>query len=785
MSTPIRSLSVGRHSPLARFRASDRWVASSNCKVNQVKEYLAQYPSVLEEFLLQESISAEFLQSVLQKKRAAPKDKVVPNKDVRTIGKLLKIYSETGIEKFCRKIINCTKDEEICERIYEICQVVGFTVDAVSHNLYVIRPNGVDLALFEPGKKFRVVGPIGKHLTVSAHVALEKKSLNIIDLPQDSRFPKGIALGDDCVHHAMAIPVILENGRCYAVAEFTRGWTMEPFDTKTFEFTNAVFCWVNACVQKIKINKLLKIQEALNKFLLETTKVMFDDIYDTDHLVKHIMIFTKNLVSADRCALFLVDEEKKELYADIFDEGKKEDGAPVLTKKSQIRFPQNVGIAGYVAKTADIVNIKDAYRDSRFNPEIDKLTGYHTKSILCMPISGKHGVIGVVQMINRLDGDYFTQDDEVAFKSFAIYSALALHYSRVYNILYLQQAKYKVAMEVLEFHIACSEESVAQLVSKYRLPEDNIPELFFTSDFCAYDYKDFLPQLFILMIQDTFGEKQFELDKLCRFALTVRKNYRPVTYHNWEHGFHVCHAIWRMIQTSADKEFTLHEKMALLIGAICHDIDHRGYNNEFFKKMDLPLAALYSSSIMECHHYQQTITILHAEGHEIFSFLTADQHKDMLEKIRHNIIATDLALYFGNQKYLAALIEKDEFSMSIPEHREALMALMMTGADLCAVPKPWDTQRRTAEYLYEEFWAQGDEEKRKGLQPIRMLDRLYRDEIPKQQVGFINFICLPLYTTLSKLLPESSALLERCKCIREHWEMVTRERQTRRNTLCA
>lgn len=189
-------------------------------------------------------------------------------------------------------------------------------------------------------------------------------------------------------------------------------------------------------------------------------------------------------------------------------------------------------------------------------------------------------------------------------------------------------------MEVLEYHISSSEEEASKLKSEYRLPADMVPEMFYTFDFCAYDFKEILPQLFILMLHDTFGESLFEIEKLCRFTLTVRKNYRPVTYHNWDHGFHVCHAIWRMIKACKNVEFTLHEKLALLISAICHDIDHRGYNNDFFKKMDLPLAALYSSSIMECHHYQQTITILHAEGHEIFSFLTSDQHRDILEEIR-------------------------------------------------------------------------------------------------------------------------------------------------------
>lgn len=54
---------------------------------------------------------------------------------------------------------------------------------------------------------------------------------------------------------------------------------------------------------------MLKIQRTLNEFLLEATKVMFDDLYNIDSIVDNIMIFTKELVSADRCALFLVDEE--------------------------------------------------------------------------------------------------------------------------------------------------------------------------------------------------------------------------------------------------------------------------------------------------------------------------------------------------------------------------------------------------------------------------------------------------------------------------------------------
>lgn len=337
-------------------------------------------------------------------------------------------------------------------------------------------------------------------------------------------------------------------------------------------------------------------------------------------------------------------------------------------------------------------------------------------------------------------------------------------------------------MEVLQYHMNCNEENLAELLKNPHIPQDQIPVDFYRYDFCCYDHDDKLPRLFILMIEKCFGPHTFELQKLCRFILTVRKNYRPVEYHNWQHGFHVAHCVWRMISTHPDK-FTMTEKMALIIAGVCHDLDHRGYNNEFFKKLKLPLAALYSTSVMEQHHYKQTITILHSDGNDIFSFLTADQHKAVLDMIKNNIIATDLALYFGKQKFLSGLIEKNAFSMEELEHRETLFSVMMTGADLCACAKPWETQMWTTEILYEEFYKQGDEEKRQGVVPLPMMDRANKDEIPKQQIGFINFICIPLFSTLVALLPGTKPLLDGCKVNKENWEMVITENEHKQNTL--
>jgi len=58
-----------------------------------------------------------------------------------------------------------------------------------------------------------------------------------------------------------------------------------------------------------------------------------------------------------------------------------------------------------VARTGETLNVADVYMDERFNPGIDEQTGYVTKSILCMPICIRGTVIGVVQMVNKQQGD--------------------------------------------------------------------------------------------------------------------------------------------------------------------------------------------------------------------------------------------------------------------------------------------------------------------------------------------------------------------------------------------
>lgn len=123
-----------------------------------------------------------------------------------------------------------------------------------------------------------------------------------------------------------------------------------------------------------------------------------------EHLLTTVAKEIKNVLDADRCTVFLLDKEKNELVSKI----------ALGMGTQELRFPADKGLAGYVAQTGEIINITDAYSDDRFNKDIDKETGYTTKTILCMPIwNMKHEILGVFQVLNKNTGTFSKEDEEI------------------------------------------------------------------------------------------------------------------------------------------------------------------------------------------------------------------------------------------------------------------------------------------------------------------------------------------------------------------------------------
>jgi signal transduction histidine kinase/putative methionine-R-sulfoxide reductase with GAF domain len=133
---------------------------------------------------------------------------------------------------------------------------------------------------------------------------------------------------------------------------------------------------------------------------------------------------TTELLEADRSTLFLVDRERNELTAKVVQ------GADLR----DVRLPLGVGIAGWVAEHGEPVHIQDAYNDVRLDPEVDRKSGYKTRSMLVWPVRRPRGdrVIGVMQVLNKRAGS-FDGNDERLLEAIASEIGVALEVSRLYG----------------------------------------------------------------------------------------------------------------------------------------------------------------------------------------------------------------------------------------------------------------------------------------------------------------------------------------------------------------
>ena len=228
------------------------------------------------------------------------------------------------------------------------------------------------------------------------------------------------------------------------------------------------------------------------RFLMDATKALASTL-DLGELLGRILEVAKTQADAERGTLFLVDEKAEEIWSLI---------AHGLEKR-EIRLPLGRGIAGYVAKSGEILNIPDAYADPRFNREVDAQTGYRTRNILCLPIRNKSGkIIAALQLLNKRPGA-FTPEDVDFLLTLSDHMALALENAQLHRAL--------LEKERLEREMA-----LARDIQRSPLPETppRLPDLdIAVSNEPCYevggDYYDFLPldpNALLVVIADVEGK---------------------------------------------------------------------------------------------------------------------------------------------------------------------------------------------------------------------------------------------------------------------------------------
>jgi signal transduction histidine kinase len=144
---------------------------------------------------------------------------------------------------------------------------------------------------------------------------------------------------------------------------------------------------------------------------------------ELDALLALVVERAAQLLGADGATLFLVDRDTGELWSKVLR------GAKVR----EIRLSAGRGIAGWVARTRRPANVADAYADDRFDPAVDRRTGYRTRSVACAPLADRAGrVVGVIEVIDRRPGA-FGPEEEQLLAAVASQTAVALENARLFS----------------------------------------------------------------------------------------------------------------------------------------------------------------------------------------------------------------------------------------------------------------------------------------------------------------------------------------------------------------
>ncbi|KAJ3323306.1 hypothetical protein HDU76_013686 [Blyttiomyces sp. JEL0837] len=263
---------------------------------------------------------------------------------------------------------------------------------------------------------------------IAGKVAQTEIPVNIRDASNHEHFDPEIDVRDTDVNAYSVLCVPMKNkdgvlkGVIEAVNKIGPNGSLQFFNHEDEYLLKTLGKQAGIIINNAQIYAQMKKTQKKVEVLLETTRSLGSTL-ELDLLIKMIMDAAKELLSADRCTLFLIDSKGKQLRAHI-------QGRDLI---QEIRIPINSGVAGFVYSTGSLVNIHDAYKDSRFNPEVDRQTGYVTRNMLCMPIKNISGEsIGVTQMINRKHGAFDAEDEKI-LSSFSAQAAVAIEKSYLFK----------------------------------------------------------------------------------------------------------------------------------------------------------------------------------------------------------------------------------------------------------------------------------------------------------------------------------------------------------------
>jgi putative ABC transport system ATP-binding protein len=249
--------------------------------------------------------------------------------------------------------------------------------------------------------------------------SLDKQSgREVVDLMQDLARKQGVTVllvtHDNRILDVADRIVHLEDGRLATFTEHVTANTQHMLDMLARNNRKGDLQRQVAEAPAEQLPALLEHAAKSAEEFLRVTELSQDDAFQSmfEEALAAFTLRFGELLDAERASIFLVDAARRELVLKVA----QEEGG----RRIDVRMPLDRGVAGHVAATGESLRVDDAYASPLFNSEVDRATGFKTRSILCVPIHNRRGeVFAVAQLLNKRSGTPFDASDEAKFRELA------------------------------------------------------------------------------------------------------------------------------------------------------------------------------------------------------------------------------------------------------------------------------------------------------------------------------------------------------------------------------
>ncbi|XP_072525524.1 high affinity 3',5'-cyclic-AMP phosphodiesterase 7A-like isoform X2 [Salminus brasiliensis] len=282
--------------------------------------------------------------------------------------------------------------------------------------------------------------------------------------------------------------------------------------------------------------------------------------------------------------------------------------------------------------------------------------------------------------------------------------------------------------------------------------------------------------------------KLFQLDqlKLRQFLVMVHEAYHSENpYHNALHAADVTQAMYCYLQEpQLSESLTSCDILLGLLAAATHDLDHPGFNQTFLIKTNHYLASLYqNTSVLENHHWKCAVSLLRESG--LLSHFPSEDRQNLEKRLGSLILATDISRQNEYLSEFRAHLDRADLHLNNSQERHFILQMALKCADICNPCRPWHLSKLWSHKVTEEFFSQGDIERRCHLDVSDLCDR-NSNSVDKVQIGFISFVVEPLFVEWARFsdTPLSHIMISHMTSNKYNWTHLPQEdlRETTRST---